>query len=105
MFLPFYYLVLPFLLAGLLIRWLKKNAASLISEDVRRLYGEKPIEKKWFRALRRDHKGLRHLGDYEKQPEAVESAYQGRKDAAAAGEKASFLVLNDKAETLEQIDS
>lgn len=100
-----YYLVLPIFAGSLLIRWLKKHSPPRIDGDVRQLYAEKPIEKKWFRALRRDHKSLRLLGDFEKQPEAVEAAYQGRKDAKAAGEKASFLVLNWQAETLEQIDS
>jgi len=100
-----YYLVLPFFLGSLLIRWLKKHSPARVEEDVRRLYEEKPLPKKWFRALRRDHQSLRLLGDFETQPEAVEAAYQGRKDAKAAGEKASFFVLNSKAETLEQIDS
>jgi hypothetical protein len=45
------------------------------------------------------------LGDYEKQMEAVEAAYGGKEKAQAAGEKAEFLVFNDKAELLEQIDS
>ena len=65
-----------------------------------------PIEPKWFRAARRDTGGLlRWLGDYEKQPEAVDAAYAGKEAAVAAGEKASFLVFNAKAELLEQVDS
>ncbi len=100
-----YYLLMPFLAAGLLIRWLKKHAPPIIAEDIRQLSVERPIEKKWFRAVRRDHKSLRWLGDFEKQPEAVEAAYQGLKDARQASEKASFLVLNDKGETLEQVDA
>ena len=105
MSLIFYYLILPFFAASLVIRWLKKNAPSTIAEDVKRLYAESPVEKKWFRAVRRDHKGLRSLGDYETRLEAVEAAYQGRKDAAASGDQASFVVLDDKGFALEQIDS
>lgn len=106
MFLVFYYLILPFLLAWVVIKYLKKHAPSTIPEDVLRLYAAKPVERKWFRAARRDHKGLHPLGDFEKQPEAVEAAYQGLKDARAAGETgASFIVLNDKGDTLEQIDA
>ena len=105
MFLPFYYLVVPFVIAALLIKWLKKNAPSLIPEDIKLLCAERPIQKKWFRALKRDHKGLRVLGDFETHGEAVESAYAGRKEALASKEKASFLALNWQADTLEQIDS
>ena len=103
--LVFYYLILPFLAAWLVIRWLKKHAAHDIPADIQRLYTERPLDKKWHRALRRDQQGLRLLGDFETRPEAVEAAYQGRKDAASSGEKSAFLVLNAKGEVLEQVDS
>ncbi|MBI4061648.1 MAG: hypothetical protein HY403_09475 [Elusimicrobia bacterium] len=107
MFFPlFYWIVLPFFFAWLLVRWLNKRSPRVPSPEVSALYAERPIEPKWFRAARRDHGGLlRWLGDYEKQPEAVDAAYAAKEAAAAAGEKASFLVLNDKAEILEQVDS
>jgi hypothetical protein len=103
--LVFYYIILPFVASYYLIKWLKKNAAQDIPDDVKRLYAEKPVERKWLRAVRRDTSGLRWLGDFETRQEAVESAYQGRKDALAAREQASFIVLNDKGEALEQVDS
>lgn len=103
--LVFYYLVLPIWLGSLVIKYIKKNAPHDIPPDVKRLYAETPCEKKWTRAVRRDHKGLRHLGDFETRTEAVEAVYQGRKDARAAGDTAAFVVLNDKGEALEQIDS
>ena len=100
-----YYLVLPFLGAALVLKFIKKYGKHEIASDVRLLCAEKPIEKKFFRAVRRDHKGLRLLGDFETHVEAVDAAYLGRKEAAAAGDAAAFLVLNDKAETLEAVDS
>ena len=101
----FYYVILPIWLGSLLIRFIKKHAPHEIPVDVKTLYAAKPCEKKWSRAIRRDPKGLRLLGDFETRTEAVEAVYQGRKDAKAAGDKAAFLVLNDKGEALEQVDS
>lgn len=103
--LVFYYVILPIAAGAFLIRWLKKVSPARVDPDVAALYAQKPVEKKWFRAVRRDHKGLRSLGDYETRLEAVEAAYQGRKDAMAAGDKASFIVLDDKGYALEQVDS
>ena len=106
MFFPLiYWIVVPMLLAAFLVRWIKKTAPLLPAPDVRDLFDRAPIEPKSFRAARRDAKGLTALGDFEKQPEAVEAAYAGKERAQAAGEKAEFLVFNDKAELLEQIDS
>lgn len=106
MFFPLiYWIVLPLALAGLVVRWIKKTSPLTPAADVRDLFDRSPIERKWFRAARRDAKGLVSLGDFEKQPEAVEAAYAGKEKAQAAGEKAEFLVFNDQAELLEQIDS
>lgn len=107
MFFPLiYWIVLPVFFGCLVVRWLQKNSPRAIPLEVAALYAERPIEPKWFRAARRDRGGLlRWLGDYEKQPEAVDAAYAAKETAAAAGEKASFVVFNDKAEILEQVDS
>lgn len=107
MFFPLiYWIVMPLFLASLVVRWLKKHSPHVPSPRVAALYAERPIEPKWFRAARRDGGGLlRWLGDYEKQPEAVDAAYAAKEAAVAAGEKASFLVFNAKAELLEQVDS
>ena len=106
MFFPLiYWVVLPLFVGGLVVRWIKKVSPLIPAPDVRDLYDRAPIEAKYFRAARRDAKGLTALGDFEKQPEAVEAAYAGKERAQAAGEKAEFLVFNDKAELLEQIDS
>lgn len=101
----FYYLILPFIGAALVLKFLRKYGKHEIPEDIRRLCAKKPIERKWFRAVRRDHKGLRFLGDFETHGEAVDCAYAERKNAAAAAESAAFLVLNSKGETLEEVDS
>jgi hypothetical protein len=101
----FYWIGLPMLVGALLIRWLDKTAPRLPGLDVRDLFDRRPIERRHFRAARRDAGGLTFLGDFENQPLAVEAAYAGRERAQAAAEKAAFLVFNDKAELLEQIDS
>ena len=106
MFFPLiYWVVLPIFMAYLLVRWIKKTAPLAPAADVRELFDRSPIEKKWFRAARRDGEGLAALGDFEKQMEAVDAAYAGKERAQAAGKKAEFLVFNDKAELLEQVDS
>lgn len=107
MFFPLiYWIVLPLFFAWLVVRWLKKSSPYVPSPEVAALFAERPIEPKWFRAARRDGGGLlRWLGDFEKQPEAVDAAYAAKEAAVAAGEKAEFLVFNSKAELLEQVDS
>jgi hypothetical protein len=106
MFFPLiYWIVLPLIAAWLVVRWIKKTSPLIPAPDVRDLFDRDPIEPKRFRAARRDAAGLASLGDFEKQPEAVEAAYAGKEQAQAAGRKAEFLVFNDKAELLEQIDS
>lgn len=99
------YFLMPIFVGGFVIKYLKKHAPAVVAADVQALYAKQPVEKKWYRAVRRDGAGLRSLGDFETRGEAVEAAYQGRKDAAAAGQKASFVVLDDKGFALEQIDS
>ncbi|MFI5362071.1 MAG: hypothetical protein ACHQ49_08895 [Elusimicrobiota bacterium] len=106
MFFPLiYWVVLPLFLAYLVVRWIKKTSPLVPALDVRDLFDREPIEPKHFRAARRDSKSLASLGDFEKQMDAVDAAYAGKEKAQAAGEKAEFLVFNDKAELLEQIDS
>jgi hypothetical protein len=106
MFFPLiYWIVLPMGLAWLVVRWINKKAPLIPAKDVQDLFDRHPIEPKWFRAARRDAHTLVHLGDFEKQPEAVEAAYAGKEQAQERGEKAAFLVFNAKAELLEQIDS
>ncbi len=100
-----YWVVAPIFMGWLVIRWIKKHAPLTPPSDVAALFAASPIEKKWFRAARRGAEGLTALGDFEKQPDAVDRAYLGKEQAQAKGEKASFLVFNDKAELLEQVDS
>lgn len=100
-----YYIVIPMLAAALVVRFIRKYGQNEIPEGVRRLYAERPLEPKWFRVLREDPKGLQILGDFETRSEAVDCAYRGKEDAQGAGEKAAFLVLNDKGEALEEVDS
>jgi hypothetical protein len=106
MFFPLiYWVVLPMFAGWLVVRWIKKSAPLVPPRDVRDLFDAQPLETRWFRAARRDAAGLTPLGDFEKQMEAVDAAYAGKEKAEAAGEKAQFLVFNDKAELLEEVDS
>jgi hypothetical protein len=105
MFFPLiYWVVVPILLGVFVIRWIQKHPLPKPA-DVEDLFARAPLERRWFRAARRDARGLASLGDFEKQVEAVDAAYAGKEKAQAAGEKAQFLVFNDKAELLEQVDS
>lgn len=101
----FFYFVLPALLAFLVLRFIKKHGASTQDPQVRALLDSDPLVPKWQRAVRRDAKGLLKLGDFETHLEAVDCAYKAKEQAQAAGDKASFLVVNEKAEILEQVDS
>lgn len=106
MFFPLlYYAVIPLLAAWLVVKFIRGYGGSGVPADVAALYERLPMEKRWHRAVRRDGAGLAALGDFEKREEAVEEIYRGRDAARAAGQKASFIVLNDKGEALEQVDS
>ncbi len=100
-----YYIAAPFICGALVLKLLARYGRREIPAEIQKLFEAEPIEKKWFRAVRKDGKGWSALGDYEKQPEAVERIYEARQTAQTSGDKASFLVLNDKGEALEQIDS
>jgi hypothetical protein len=106
MFFPLiYWVILPLFAGALVIRWIQKKSPLIPPLDVRDLFDRAPIEPKFFRAARRDGAGLVALGDFEKQMDAVDAAYAGKEQAAAAGLKAQFLVFNDKGELLEEVDS
>lgn len=100
-----YYLVIPFVIGAGVVRLLQKHGRSRVDPRVAALYAETPIEKKWFRAIKRDEAGFGSLGDYETHSEAVDAAYRAKEQARASGKKASFYIANDKAEVLEQVDS
>lgn len=100
-----YWIVLPIFAGAMVIRWLNKHAPSRVSPEALESFARAPIEPKWFRAARRDARGLTALGDFEKQIDAVDAAYAGKEKAVASKEKAAFLVFNAKGELLEQVDS
>lgn len=100
-----YWIVLPLVAAWLVIRWINKHAPLTAPADVAELFSAHPLEKRRFRALRRDAAGLTLLGDFDNQPDAVDRAYLGKEQAQKAGEKAAFLVYNSSAELLEQVDA
>jgi hypothetical protein len=100
-----YYLVLPFFFASLVLKFIKKYGASQIKPDVTAMLAIDPVEKRFYRAARRDAQGLSKLQDWEKHEEAVDAIYASRQEAAKAGRRAEFIVLNDKGETLDWIES
>ena len=98
-----YYVVLPILFGWWVIRWLKRHAPSTTPPALAELCARSPIEKRWFRVVRVAAGRFETVGDFEKQEQAVEEAYRGRERQPGSG--ASFLVVNDKAEVLEQVDA
>jgi hypothetical protein len=100
-----YYLIIPIVAGAAVVAFIKKYGKHGPPEDVAALLAARPMEPKTFRAVRRDHRGVRILGDFETQPEAVEAAYRGKEEALAEKEHAAFLVLNAKGEILEETDS
>ena len=101
----FVWFVLPFVVFWGLMKLIRKYAPDPVPADIRALCAADPIERRWFRVVRRDKTGLMKLADCEKQDEAVEKAYLGKEQAEAAKSAASFLVLNDKGDILQQVDS
>jgi len=100
-----YYLVIPFLLSGAVLKLIKKYGKVAPDPALASLYSKEPLAKKWFRAARRDSHGTSLLGDSETHGEAVDRIYAARGRAQVLGEKAAFVVLNDKAEILEEVNS
>lgn len=101
----FYYLVLPFAAAAMIIRFIRRYGSPLTPKDVLRLCREQPLEKGTYRVLRRSGNTLSSLGDFETHEEAVDSAFLGRHTARNEGLQSSFYVVNQKAEILDQFDS
>lgn len=105
--LVFFYLILPFLLSALVLRFLRRHSGKALRPEIRELYARRPVDRRHFRALRVDggwgRPGARldPLGDFETQQEAVDAAYQGKSGRPGAG--ASWLVLNDKGEVLQEV--
>ena len=100
-----YYLILPFLAGALLIRYIKKHAPSGITPEVTALLAVDPIEKKFYRAARKDEGKVAKIADYETHVEAVDAIYAAKEAAQKQGVKTAFIVLNDQGETLDWIDS
>ena len=100
-----YYLLLPFAAAALVIRLIGKYGGNLTPEDISRHCRENPIAKKFYRTIRCGAGNLEPLGDFETHDEAVDAAFEARALAHTQGLHCSFLVLNHKAEVLDQFDS
>ena len=100
-----YWVVFPIVAGWMVIRFIKKHSPYVPSPAVAALFSDHPLERRWFRAARREGDVIVWLGDFEKQPEAVDAIYLAKEEAQRKGERASFVVFNDKAEILEQVDS
>ena len=100
-----YYIVGPFLIGAYVIKLIRKHGKIPVPDGISKIYADKPIEKKWFRVLCKDKHGYKFLDDCETHSDAVDRAYRGKEQAVREDRRAAFLVLNDKAEILEEVDS
>ena len=103
----FYYLILPFGAAWLLLRFIRRFGADPAPESVRRNCAEDPVERKWFRVLEAQAVGdgaptrITKLGDFDVQEKAVDAAYQNREGRQEAGR--SWLVVDERGDVLQEI--
>lgn len=103
-----FYVALPFGLAALVLRFIKKYGASQVPSDVAAMLAVNPVDKRRYRAARRDEKGLFKLGadDFDAHEAAVDAIYAARQEwRDAGGKKAAFIVLDARGETLDWIDA
>jgi hypothetical protein len=102
----FYYLILPFILFGFVLAFLRKFGSKL-PKEIESFIASDPIESKFYRAAQMNGRfgepgaTLRKLGDFEKQDEAVDAAFNARKTAGQV--HAAYIVLNDKGEILQEV--
>ncbi|MBI4422375.1 MAG: hypothetical protein HY554_01530 [Elusimicrobia bacterium] len=103
-----YYLVLPFVLAALVVRLIRRYGADPVPEGVRRAVAADPPEPKTFRVLEveggvesRDAR-LTKIGDFDAQDKAVDAAYRRRGEEPKPG--LAWLVLNDRGDILQEVD-
>lgn len=104
----FVYLVLPFLLAGLVIRFIKTKGGPATPPWAAEIHARDPVGKGLFRVVRIEAKtsggaaAPRALGDYPSHGDAVEAAYLARSKERPPA-RAEFFVLNDKGEVVEGV--
>lgn len=104
--LVFYYLILPFLLGGLVLKLIRRYGADPVAPSVRQLCADDPVEPKWFRVAEasgdpRAGGRVRKVADFETQDLAVEEAYRRRGQEPEPGR--SWLVLDEKGDILQEV--
>lgn len=102
----FYYLVLPFLVAALVLRFIRRYGADPSPAEVRQNCADDPVEHLWFRVLEKRPDGggtigVAKVGDFDAQDKAVDAAYSGRQKRSDP--TLSFLVVNEKGDVLQEI--
>ena len=102
-----FWIVAPFVLGGLVIRFLRKYGADTVPPEVRRLCAGDPVERRRFRLVRAEGLGTpaasaSKVGDFDLQQDAVDAAYLSR-SKEPAGRRSEFLVLDDKGDVLESV--
>lgn len=106
--LTIYYLVLPFVAAGLVLRLIKKYGGDSVPAEIRTYCSADPIEKRFYRAIRvqgafgRPGCEVTKLGDFEKQELAIDAAFPASREPGPA---ARYYVLNDQGEPLQEYKS
>ncbi|MBI4346932.1 MAG: hypothetical protein HY553_08765 [Elusimicrobia bacterium] len=101
-----YYLVLPFLAAALVLRFIRRYGADPSPAEVRQNCASDPVEHKCFRVLEKRPgagraMGVAKVGDFDSQDKAVDAAYAGRDRRADPA--VSFLVVDEKGDVLQEI--
>ena len=102
-----YYAFLPLFAGALVIALIKRFGAKEVAPAVRALLESRPMPPRTFRVARVDEsKGPAVLvGDFETLDEAVDAAYKGRQELRSRGGRASFLVIDDSGDTLQEVEA
>lgn len=106
-----YYVVAPILLGWVVLTLIQRLAPRDAPAHIARLFADRPIQPKLFRAVREEGEGEGRravlLGDFESMQDAVDAIYSARQEARekTPGLKASFTVFNDRMEPVQQEDS
>ena len=104
----FYLIILPILAIWFFKTLFTRYAKLTPPKDILALYRSNPIEKGFFRVVRRENKSNASLlGDFDKHDDAVDAAYQARSAAQTddPGKTIAFFVLDDQGQYLEEVDA
>ncbi len=101
----FSYLILPFIIAWAVIKFLRAYSKNDVPADIKGLYAKTPLPRGQFRLVKKEGGRTEILEDCPTHDDAVEKAYRAMRVAKDAGRKATFLVLNHEGAAFDQVDS